>query len=98
MPVSILKWVAKRRRPLKRRKNAGLAATLGLTLGALGVGLYLRSVVDFGICFLFTLFALVAYAASGSFLALLAYVGGSAFYAFHRVKASNQTLTEFATR
>jgi hypothetical protein len=92
MPIGILKWLAVRRRPLKRRKSTGVAVTIGLLFGALGVGLYLRSFVDFTICLMFTTVAAFAAAASSSPFTLIVYLTGSAIYAFHRVRISNRAL------
>jgi hypothetical protein len=92
MSTGILNWIAKRRKPLHRRKNAGIAATVGLIFGALGVGIYLRSFMDFVVCFAFSLVAFVALAYSGSPFALIPYTCGSAIYAFHRVKFSNERI------
>jgi hypothetical protein len=96
MSTGILSWIARNRKPLRRRKHAGLAATIGLFFGALGVGIYLRSFMDFTICFVFTFVAALAFASSGSPFALVPYLCGSAIYAFRRVKFSNERLAGFA--
>jgi uncharacterized membrane protein YoaK (UPF0700 family) len=87
--LPILKWLAGHRKPLRRRKRPWLAATLGLLLGALGAGVYLGSFVDFVICFVYTAITGVAAQTSGSPLALVPYLTGSAIYAFHRARISN---------
>jgi hypothetical protein len=93
-----LKWVARHRRPLARRKSASAAAVIGLLFGGIGVGLYFRSFLDFVLCCLFTVVAFAAFAISGSPMTLLLYVSASALYGFHRVRASNVKLATAAEK
>ena len=62
---------------------------IGLLFGAIGVGIYLRSFLDFVVCVVLTSAALLVYQETQSFTALLLYATGSALYGFHRVRASN---------
>jgi hypothetical protein len=85
--------VAGRRRPLARRRNPVLAALCGLLLGGIGVGLYLRSLLDGLIAcglgmFAFGLFAVTQHPATAA-LALVT----PAIYGFNRVRLSNRKLT-----
>jgi uncharacterized membrane protein YfcA len=92
MYLGPIKWIASRRRPLKRRKSTALAVLAGLLVGGLGVGLYLRSFLDCVIATTLTMLALMSYAATASFAALVLTYGGAAVYAFHRVRESNARL------
>ena len=63
-----------------------------MLIGAIGVGIYLRSFVDFGICVVLTLIALYGVISTGSVFALFGYLTVSSFYAYHRVQSSNGKL------
>jgi hypothetical protein len=90
MLYSTLTWIARRRRPIARRKSAALAAVIGLLFGAIGVGIYLRSFVDFALCIVLTMVAFVVFAFTGSAMTLLLCMSTSALYGFHRVRMSNR--------
>ena len=89
MLYSTLTWVARRRRPIPHRRNAVLAATIGLLFGAIGVGIYLRSFLDFVLCTVLTMAAFILFAFTGSAMTLLLCMTTSALYGFHRVRTSN---------
>jgi hypothetical protein len=82
--------------PLGSRKNSGVAAFLGFVLGGVGLGIYLRSFVDF----LFPIGLAIAASVFWSGLASLdpgtAVLAGSimaSLYGYFRVENSNQRLT-----
>jgi hypothetical protein len=83
-------WIARHRKPLSRSRSTPLVVLLGLVFGAIGVGIYLRSFLDFVVCMVLTSAAALVYAETQSFGAFVLYVTGSALYGFHRVRASNE--------
>ena len=89
MIYSMLKWIARRRRPLPRRRSATVAALIGLLFGGIGVGIYLRSFLDFVLCSVLTVIASMAFVISGSAMTLLLCMTAPALYGFHRVRTSN---------
>lgn len=93
MIYSLLKYIARKIGPLPRRKSAPVAAIVGLVFGAIGVGIYFRSFLDFVLCTLLTLVASTAFVISGSAMTLLLCMTAPALYGFHRVRASNQKQT-----
>jgi hypothetical protein len=90
MILKILNWIARHRKPLPRSRSTPLVVLIGLVFGAIGVGIYLRSFLDFVLCMALTSAAALVYAETQSFGALVLYVTGSALYGFHRVRASNE--------
>jgi hypothetical protein len=95
MVNGIVKSIARMRKPLKRRRNAVLAAVAGLLLGSIGVGLYLRSLLDFLIATTLTMCALIGYVATGVVAPFaLFYVIAAPLYGFHRVRISNAKLAQ----
>jgi hypothetical protein len=92
MIYNALKWIARHRRPLRRRRSAIVAALIGLVFGALGVGIYFRSFLDFVLCMLLTMVASMGYVMSGSPMTLLLCMTASSLYGFHRVRMSNLRL------
>ena len=87
---SVVSWIARRPKALPRSRSTPLVVLIGLLFGAIGVGIYLRSFLDFVGCMVLTSAALLVYQETQSFTALLLYVTGSALYGFHRVRASNE--------
>jgi hypothetical protein len=85
-------FIARHRPPMRRRRNPVFAAFWGLLLGGIGVGLYLRSLLDgliaFGLAMVgYGLFAVTHHPAT----ALLSMVTPG-LYGFHRVRLSNRKL------
>lgn len=79
---------------LKKPKNPGLAAIIGFIAGAIGVGLYTWSLLDFAICFLVAVIAGIAIGGSGA-----GWLLGAAFagvYGALRVIDSNKRIAAVA--
>jgi hypothetical protein len=84
-----LTFIARRRKPLPRDRSAVLAAIIGLLFGAIGVGIYFRSFLDFVLGSLLTIVAFMGFAMTGSAMTLLLCTTAPALYGFHRVRTSN---------
>jgi hypothetical protein len=87
-----IKWVARRRGPLPRRRSAAAAAIIGLLFGGIGIGIYFRSFLDFVVCSALTMIVSMAFVVSGSPMTLLLCMCAPALYGFHRVRTSNVKL------
>ena len=66
-----------------------MAALIGLLFGGIGVGIYLRSFLDFVLCSVVTVIASMAFVITGSAMTLLLCMTAPALYGFHRVRTSN---------
>jgi hypothetical protein len=85
---------------MKRRESATMAVIAGMAAGGLGIGLYLRSFVDFILITSVALLAVVSAVMTlgpeavglGSLIGSLA----AAYYGFHRVRASSRRLAAAA--
>ncbi len=80
--------IADEMKPLKKRKNPAVAATLGLFTGGIGLGIYLGSWVDFFLPFLMLLLIFIF---SGGILTELVPIFW-AVWGWRRAKASNAKL------
>ena len=88
----VIKWVARHRGPLPKRRNAAAAAVIGLTFGGIGIGIYFRSFLDFVLCSALTMIMSIAFVVTGSSMTLLLCMCAPALYGFHRVRTSNVRL------
>jgi hypothetical protein len=81
--------------PLHKMKNPGLAAALGFAFGGIGLGIYLRSFIDFLFPIAVVLVASVVstgFAMLGPDLGLLAGAIVAAMWGYFRVETSNRRL------
>jgi hypothetical protein len=89
--ISSAYGVAEKLQPLASKKDPVVAAIAAFALGGVGLGIYLRSWVDFFVPFLMLLILGVIAIPTGGLLAYFAPVFW-AVYAYRRVKASNAKL------
>ena len=87
-PFKTVFSIADEMKPLKKRKNPALAASLGFFTGGIGLGIYLGSRVDFFLPL--GMFLLIALVSGGTLLELAPFFW--AYYGFRRAKASNRKL------